>query len=175
MGHLQSLVILSQPGIESRQRGRSFGGATCFFFRGGTVLNVARSISVARMVELLVHEYGHAELFVLAQEQLLCLNSDDERHSVLIRSDPRPMNGIIHSLYVVGRVVDVLQQLLKDGLAAEAQRNEILADMRTILSQQLRFGHSSLNVVQQHAQLTPLGRSIVTTSSQRLARAEQVP
>lgn len=169
MAHLQNLIILSAPGPLSQQAGIAFGGATCFFFRGATLLNASRPISKVQMLELLVHEYAHAELFVLGQEQPLCFNSDEERYPVLIRSDPRPMNGIIHSLYVVGRVVEILKKLLKDGIDGEPDREVTLANAQDILSKQLNFGRSSLRVVEQHADLTQLGQSILVKSRKRLA------
>jgi len=169
MAQLQNLIILSAPGPLSQQAGIAFGGATCFFFRGATLLNASRPISKVQMLELLVHEYAHAELFVLGQEQPLCLNSDEERYPVLIRSDPRPMNGIIHSLYVVGRVVEILKKLLKNGIDGEPDREVTLANAQDMLSRQLNLGRSSLHVVEQHADLTPLGQSILVKSRKRLA------
>jgi hypothetical protein len=169
MAQLQNLIILSAPGPLSQQAGIAFGGATCFFFRGATLLNASRPISKVQMLELLVHEYAHAELFVLGQEQPLCLNSDEECYPVLIRSDPRPMNGIIHSLYVVGRVVEILKKLLKDGIDGEPDREVTLANAQDMLSRQLNFGRSSLRVVEQHADLTLLGQSVLVKSRKQLA------
>jgi len=166
------LIILAKPGPRSRVGARTFGGATCFFFRGATVLNASQPVSLIKTVELLVHEYAHAELFVLGQDQPLCLNSDDERHDVLIRRDPRPMNGIIHSLYVVGRVLDVMQKLLKNALKPESEHKALLADILSMIRHQADLGRSSLEVVERHAMLTPLGQRIVAISSLRLNKAE---
>lgn len=162
MLELQSLLVLTRPGLQARKLGQAFGGATCFFFRGASVINSTLLLSTLVTLNLLVHEYAHAELFVLGQEQPLCLNHDDERHSVLIRKDPRPMNGILHSLHVVSRVAAVLQRLLHDDPTAEAREQ---------LHEQLRLGRSSLQVVERHAQLTPLGETIVAGARQRLVEA----
>jgi hypothetical protein len=172
MQSLQGLVIPAQPGPLARSRQQSFGGATCFFFRGATILNASGPTSTARTVERLVHEYAHAELFVLGQDEPLCLNSDKERHDVLIRPDPRPMNGILHSLYVVSRVAETLTKL---PAARNHTKNleEIDSDeVSKILGQQLRFGESSLKAIEDHAKLTPKGDLIVSIAIQRLVAAE---
>lgn len=172
MQSLQHLVIAAQPGPIARSHQQSFGGATCFFFRGATIVNAALPTSTARTVERLVHEYAHAELFVLGQDEPLCLNSDNERHNVLIRSDPRPMNGILHSLYVVSRVAEILTKLSTTG-GHEKDLAEINSDELTkILGQQLRFGASSLKAIEDHAKLTPKGDLIVSIATQRLLAAE---
>ena len=172
MEQLQRLLILAQPGPLARAEGVSFGGATCFFFRGATVINASRSLSIVEIIEKLVHEYAHAELFVLGQDQPLCLNNDDERHQVLIRSDPRPMNGILHSLYVTGRVAELLNLLLADGLNDIPHRDSIITEANSMLEQQLSFGQSSLEQVQQHAELTQIGNTVVADSRRRLETAK---
>lgn len=159
MGTLQGLIIAGKPGIRASLKKQNFGGATCFFFRGGTVINSTEKISMARMVERLIHEYAHAELFTISQKELLCLNSDEQTYPVLIRSDPRPMNGIIHSLYVVCRVADF--QLKIVGNKKSSMNKQYLTETKKILSEQLAYGGSSLKTLRSHANLTPLGDKIV--------------
>jgi hypothetical protein len=158
MAELQTLLVLAQPGQGARLQGRGFGGATCFFFRGGSLLNSSQPITPIAMVERLVHEFAHAELFVQGQDEPLCDNGDEERHSVLIRRDPRPMNGILHALHVVSRVADLLRAMPDP-------------EARRIRDEQLRFGASALQAVERHARLTPLGCGIVADARRRLDRA----
>lgn len=168
MDQLQALIILSRPSQQARDQGEGFGGATCFFFRGATVLNASRRASLAGITEQLIHEYAHAELFVLGQDEPLCLNDDGERHSVLIRSDPRPMHGILHSLYVVGRVAAWTRQLLTQHPDLALREEASSLQWAQLLKQQQDFGMSSLQAIEQHARLTPLGQEIVRTSAARL-------
>ena len=114
---------------------------------------------MARMVERLIHEYAHAELFTISQKELLCLNSDEQTYPVLIRSDPRPMNGIIHSLYVVCRVADFQLKIIGNGKSSMSK--QYLTETKKILSEQLAYGGSSLKTLRGYANLTPLGDKIV--------------
>lgn len=173
MHELQRLIIAARPGPQARKKNQSFGGATCFFLRGATIVNASWPITTAGMIELLVHEYAHAELFVLAQEYPLCLNRDDERHQVLIRSDPRPMNGILHSLYVVSRVAEILTRPPARENTAKPIERIGQEESDKILEKQLTFGASSLQVIEQHAQLTSLGAKIVAIARSRLTAASQ--
>lgn len=168
MGKLQGLIIAGQPGILASIKKQSFAGATCFFFRGGTIINSSSTISKARMIERLIHEYAHAELFTIAQKELLCLNSDDETHPVLIRSDPRPMNGIIHSLYVVSRVADFQIKLINNEMYSQSEK-DLYQETKRILSEQLLYGKSSLAVIKNHAKLTSLGIKVVETCEKCLS------
>lgn len=175
MDQLQRLVILGHPGEQSRQRGENFGGATCFFFRGACVLNTSHRDGVVTMTEQLVHEYAHAELFVLGQDEPLCLNTDEERHSISIRSDPRPMNGILHSLWVVARVTELIKRILATDLRPYPDHDSLQKGYRKSLARNLDFGRSSLQAVHHHARLTPLGEAIVDLAVERLAVATSQP
>lgn len=173
MNQLQRLVILAKPGPKSVAINESFGGATCFFFRGASVINAARPQSTIEIMEKIVHEYAHAELFVLGQDQPLCLNTDDDRHKVLIRKDPRPMNGILHALYVTGRVAEVMNRLLSHDLGELADKKNLLIEANSMLNEQISLGHSSLEQVHKHAKLTTIGDIIVQASASRLANAQK--
>lgn len=168
MNHLQGLIIAGQPGLLASQKNQSFGGATCFFFRGGTIINTYKKISKARMIERLIHEYAHAELFTIAQKELICLNTDDELYPVLIRSDPRPMNGIIHSLYVVCRVADFQVKSIRKGNHSQNNK-EFFEETKHIITEQVSYGHSSLKAIRSHAHLTPLGNMVTNACENFLA------
>lgn len=175
MNNLQRQLILAEPGPIAREAGQSFGGATAFFHRGASILNASRRPTAAAMVELLVHEYAHAELFALGQEEVLCLNSDDELHPVLIRSDPRPMHGILHSLHVVSRVVGVIEKILLQPMETFADGGESMGAFRNLLDSERAFGQSSLAAVRRHARLTPLGEAVVEAAAWRLEQSCQLP
>lgn len=171
MERLQRLLVLAVPGPRARAAGQDFGGATAFFFRGASVLNASRRHPPTAMVEVLVHEYAHGELFALGQEQVLCHNLDDERHAVLIRSDPRPMHGILHSMHVTGRVVSVLDKILEQPPESLSERGSSVEAFRALRDRVQAYGLSSLAVVQEHARLTPVGLEVVEAAAIRLGQA----
>lgn len=168
MQQLQNLIVLVLPGPRARERGKSFGGATTFFFRGGTLINCAASLDAAELLERLVHEYAHAELFVLGQDQRLCRNDDRERHAVLIRPDPRPMHGIIHSLYVTARCADLIRRLRADCTSQVNWPPGLAAALEPLQERLSALGRSSLEAVDRHGLLTPRGDEVVALSRARL-------
>jgi HEXXH motif-containing protein len=165
---LLPLVILALPGPRARNEGRVFGGATTFFFRGGTLVNARADHTLATLLEVIVHEYAHAELFALAQDGHLCTNAENERHPVRIRSDPRPMNGILHALHVSSRVGAVFERVLRRGLPWRSDRDPLLADIASLRQEALSNGRSCLEAVLRHGRLTPLGRTITAAAALRL-------
>lgn len=168
MDRLQPLLILAGPGPVSRGQGLNFGGATTFFFRGGSAINGVLPHTPATLLEVLVHEYAHAELFTLAQAQLLCRNSDDERHSVRIRRDARPMNGILHGLHVSSRVAGLCTRLLQHGLAGRSDRAGLLSGIEEQRHHARLNGLSCLEAAKKYGALTPLGREVMRAAAIRL-------
>jgi hypothetical protein len=166
---LLALTILARPGPEARRTGGSFGGATAFFLRGASVIHASCGLTLPGLLERLVHEAAHAELFAIAQDEPLCHNPDNERHPVRIRRDPRPMNGILHSLHVTGRVCETLDALLTDGMPTHPDRLVLLDDFRQLRIQQEQLGRSSLKAARRFGQLTPLGLAVCEDAARRLA------
>lgn len=174
---LLRLTILAVPGPQAQAAGAGFGGATAFFLRGASVIHASPGLTLPGLLERLVHEAAHAELFVLAQDGPLCNNPDDERHPVRIRPDPRPMNGILHSLNVTGRVCETLDALLAAPSLAETlagtprEQALLLEDCRRLRAHQQALGHSSLEAVRRHGRLTALGAAVCDAGARRLKGA----
>ena len=165
MDKLQNTIVLCEPGPESRKINKTFGGATCFFFRGGSILNCSSKFNIVNTLEKLVHEYAHNELFVLGQDERLCSNSDDDIHKVSIRSDKRPMNGIIHSFYVVARVLEFFSKLSIENLKQNYEiERDFENDLLKTINDQILFGQSSLNKIKKYADLTISGQEIINFS-----------
>ena len=169
LDRLLPLTIFALPGPRAQAAGEGFGGATAFFLRGASVIHASPGLTLPGLLERLVHEAAHAELFVLAQDGPLCHNPDDERHPVRIRPDPRPMNGILHSLHVTGRVCETLDALLADGLPGQPHQAALRDDCQRLRQQQAELGLSSLAAVRRHGRLTALGQSVCDAGARRLA------
>ena len=101
----------------------------------------------------------------LGQDERLCLNSDKDNHKVSIRSDKRPMNGIIHSFYVVVRVLEFFSKLSTHSLKKDFQiEGNFESDFWEIIKRQILFGKSSLSKIKEYADLTNTGREIINYS-----------
>jgi hypothetical protein len=168
---LLQLTILAVPGPRAQAARQSFGGATAFFLRGASVIHASPVLTLPGLLERLVHEAAHAELFVLAQDSPLCHNPDDERYPVQIRPDPRPMNGILHSLHVTGRVCETLDALLASGFSGHPEPALLLEDCQQLREQQAELGRSSLAAARRHGRLTELGQAVCEAGARRLAAA----
>ena len=132
-------------------------GASSFMLWGAVLLNARVHTDLIELVAALAHESGHNLLFGLAADGPLVLNEDFERFTSPLRSDLRPMDGIIHAVYVVARVHRSLSVLLRSGVfsAKEAER------VRAGLTQQADVYRRGLKTVRAEARLTPLGQKVM--------------
>lgn len=163
LNRLQSLIIVANPqGRFSGAAPKGFGGATTFFFRGGSLFSGRTPYSLVSMVDRIIHEASHAELFVLGQLEPLCLNDDDERHPVTIRPDPRPMNGIIHAYYVSIIVARFCHNAIRQITLTSSSETGLLAELHRTAKQNQGHGASCRTVIKRFARLTDLGTSLLT-------------
>jgi HEXXH motif-containing protein len=93
---LLRMVVLGAP--ESPNLDHEFNGASTFFLWGATFLNADLRRTTIALVDLLVHESSHVLLFGVGTESTLTRNSYGERYSSPLRADPRPIDGIFHTL-----------------------------------------------------------------------------
>ena len=136
---------------------RTFGGAASAMLWGGILINMDHYHSPLDLFEGLVHEAAHQLLFGLAQDEPLVSNAIEERFNSPLRSDPRPMDGIFHQMFVSARLVYAFERLEASG-ALSAKDRSLLAERRK------RFHHhffAAHDVVARHGKVTPVGRSIV--------------
>jgi hypothetical protein len=103
-------------------------------------------------VEHLVHEISHLKLELLRVHDPIVLNDAKCRFQAPFRRDPRPMLGVFHATFVVGRMLRVVTRLAKEPAAAP-----IYAERIPHLESKFRVG---LRVIEENAELTPLGRKI---------------
>lgn len=148
-------VVAAYPGAVSRSRGLTFGGATYFFFWGGTVLNPTGLGTLPAFLEQIVHEACHMALFAVCNERgLLCTNPDTNLYSSAFRSDTRPMHGLIHAYFVARNVAECTREL--SALPSKRSR-KFKEQSETALS----ASETLLQEIEEHAELTPLGASII--------------
>ena len=90
-------IVFVSPELNKASK---FGGATSFFCFGAMFLNADKHRALVSMIDGLVHESAHANLFSLSLGDPFVANKDDELYHSPLRSDPRPLDGIFHATYV---------------------------------------------------------------------------
>lgn len=149
----REIVLVGKPTDDSA----AFDGASSFHLWGALFINTDSYVSRIEIAEALAHESAHALLFGLAGGRTLVENDPDARYSSPLRSDPRPMDGIVHATYVLARMHYVMARLLQSGLltpeetvaAAEAQRRNASRYIEGI------------GVIDRHAEWTPAGEAAI--------------
>ena len=82
----------------------SFGGASSLMTWGAIFINAEHYGSLPRVVEFIIHELTHCELFAVNAKETLVLNSTSEVFPSALRRDSRPMDGIYHATLVCAHV-----------------------------------------------------------------------
>ena len=111
-------IVLVGPGmVES-----PFGGASTPYLWGAITISVDPIESRLEAAFTLIHEATHLLLFGLNFGRPLVRNPQSERYRSPLRSDPRPMEGIVHAAYVLARIHQFAGALLSSGaLTTEEQ------------------------------------------------------
>lgn len=143
-----------------------FGGVSSVYLWGAIFLNVC-SGSVLQVVETLVHESAHMHLFALSMDGDIVLNPYDQRLDSPLRDDPRPMDGIYHATYVLGRMHYGIKTILESGLLDECQQTEGQTMLLNI-SQSFKQGVST---VETSADLTERGQKIMAETRAYMLQA----
>lgn len=134
-----------------------FDGASSFMLWGALVLNADSYQNDLDMVQVLAHESGHNLLFGLCADGPMIENDDAERYASPVRRDPRPMDGIVHAAFVIARMHQAVRALLDADAVPSDQKSEA---ENALANLQKNFAHA-MDTVDQHALLTPLGRSVM--------------
>jgi HEXXH motif-containing protein len=98
------LVQVVAVGLDSQSGGRGFSGASSLMLWGAVLLNAPRHRSRLDTLGGLVHEAAHQILFGLSIDSPLAENPISERFGSPLRTDTRPMDGILHATIVCARI-----------------------------------------------------------------------
>lgn len=107
--------------------GTGFGGASTFYLWGAAVLNSARLRNRAEMAEALAHEAAHAYLLGHTLGAPLVGNDASERFASPLRTDLRPMDGVVHAAFVLARMLWCQDRMLESGLLSPEESHEVAA------------------------------------------------
>jgi hypothetical protein len=167
-GEIRALVrelVLVRNG---QTRGSSgFGGASSFYLWGALFLNAMTHLNRIDIIEGLAHESAHMLLFGLGLGSPLVQNPREERFASPLRSDPRPMEGIVHATYVLARMHYAASRLLESNLLTPEERATVSA-----ARERHRAGYlAGLSVVDAHARWTPMGEAAFDGARHYMAEA----
>ncbi len=138
---------------------QSFGGYSTGLAWGTIALNVEHQ-DVIHIFCQVIHEMAHQLLFALSVETPLIFNHPSELFPSPIRTDQRPMDGVMHACFVSARMHDVLGQLQE----SDGWQSLRYTDQQLVLQQRhdcLEAAISSLKIIDEGARLSALGERIV--------------
>jgi hypothetical protein len=148
----------------------AFNGASSFHLWGAIFLNTDSYVGRVEIAEALAHESAHALLFGFAGGQTLARNDPDSRYNSPIRSDPRPMDGIVHATFVLARMHYVISRMLGSNLLTMTERELAAQALARNVS---RFAEG-ICVIDQYALLTPAGAAAIRGAQEYMERASEV-
>jgi HEXXH motif-containing protein len=146
-------VVLVRP--EAAPGGRTFGAASSFSLWGAIAMNAVAMGGRLELALQLAHEAAHTHLFGLALGGRITENDEAERYGSPLRSDPRPMEGVAHAVFVTGRMIFTLDTLIASGgldAAETARASGHLAELEAAQA-------AGLQTVRMHGRLAPAGQA----------------
>ena len=115
------------------------------------------------LAEMLIHECSHNKLFLLQEEDPILdsnIHGDgwaDDKYYSPWRSDPRPLNGILHGLYVFSEVINFWSYII--NTKKKKDYNHISFKRFYLLVEQAKI---ALDVLKEHASFTKLGSDFIS-------------
>ena len=135
-------------------------GASSFQLWGALFLKLRPEANRVDIAESIAHECAHALLFGFGMGAPLVENEPEELYPSPLRSDPRPMDGVVHATYVIARMYYTVSRLLELGLLTE---NEARA-ARAARARNARGFAEGIAVVESDAQWLPEGKAALASA-----------
>lgn len=142
-------------------------GASSFQLWGALFLKVKAYADRVEIAESLAHEGAHALLFGLGMGKPLVRNGTDIRYASPLRTDLRPMDGVVHASYVLARMHYAVTRLLDSGLLTDEETAVALAAQK----RNARHHADSWSVIDPAVQWTPAGEATLTAAKAYMAEA----
>jgi len=150
---VQEVVVVDKPGHWPF-------GASSFQLWGALFLKLKPQATRVEISEQLAHECAHALLFGFGMGQPLVENEVEELYPSPLRSDPRPMDGVVHATYVIARMYYAATSLLQSGLLTE----EETYDARERIARNARGYVEGVAVVDGNARWTEAGEAALRSA-----------
>lgn len=134
-----------------------FAGGSCYMLWGALFINATLHQNDIEIIHAIAHESAHSLLFGFTINELLVTNPDDEKYTSPLRDDPRPMDGIFHSVFVLARMHYAMTQLLNSNLLTKDEA-DIAKKFQAIDSDCFFNGYE---VVKRNAKFTKSGQKLM--------------
>jgi hypothetical protein len=112
------------------------------------------------MIEMVVHESAHHYIFAVSVFDPIVLNAPTELFTSPFRKDPRPMIGVYHAAFVLGRLLYIFSKLLNYAGDVQVSTQQILDKIKDF---EARFKFS-VDLILQEAKLTEIGRRLILST-----------
>ena len=141
-------------------------GASSFQLWGALFLKLNAQASRVEIAEQLAHECAHALLFGFGMGKPLVENEPDELYPSPLRSDKRPMDGVVHATYVIARMHYTACRLLASGLLTDEEAHEA----RGRIERNARGYAEGVAVVDAGARWTEAGEAALASAKAYMAQ-----
>lgn len=131
------------------------------------VMFISAAYQDARLAEAMVHEYHHNQLYLLQELESLAELPAGALFYSPFRKDPRPLDGLLHAVFVFSAVATFIEQA--ELLPAMAPLVPSLVDRRCEVVRQVRLGLAQVP----RETLTPTGAEIIDAVDAEITRHEQ--
>jgi hypothetical protein len=158
-------------GATQGQEGYTFDGASSLEQWGTVLINVGVSKSDLELCETLAHESAHCSLFAMSPRTFFVRNPDDDRYVSPLRYDPRPLDGIYHATFVLGRMHYAINEMQQSGLLDEAS----VAEAGHLLERSKDNFDDGYAVLAERADFTEDGRVLMEATYRYMASAGDIP
>lgn len=122
---------------------------------GCVIIGAYGRSSIFTYLEDLIHEAAHHQLFLEQADDELILNSPEQKYPAPFRHDLRPMAGLFHAHFVLGKIYVAFRTLHRKNIFNEKEFLEMKA------SAYRRFMEGK-NTIDKHAVFTEKGQEIYT-------------
>jgi HEXXH motif-containing protein len=135
-------------------------GGSHYQLWGALFLNGKFHKNDVAVAEVLAHESAHSLLFGFCIDEGLVENDDSELYPSPLRYDPRPMDGIYHSVYVSARMHWAMTTLAADPTLSGEERLQA----GEAAEQDRRQFEDGWATIARHGRLTPLGAGLMASA-----------
>jgi hypothetical protein len=154
---VSEILLLSATGIKSGTSTYLFG----MIYKDPSH-NLAR---VTDVLDLIIHEQSHLYLHMLVNDNPLVLNPPSEEYESPLRKEKRPLIGIYHATFVLGRMIYVLGEAI--------ELHEIPGNEESYCREQIAFYKKRFDVgfatLKHHANMSSLGLQLINSASDLIA------